>query len=460
MSPPGAPASTWRRLRTLQVVHGWPPERSGGTELYASSLVRELAAYGGASGFCATGDPRAPEVLDLDGVRRVRVLPSDAHTWRETWERKGVEGIFADWLVRREPEIVHFHHLAWLSTGLPALAARAGALVVMTLHDYWACCPRGQLFDSRETVCAGPGAWKCARCLGDQLGLAPWNAPLSVLTSGLPVDLRRWLRALAAMPAKSGENGAPSARAVREVERRWHHVRQALASVDVLLSPSDDLARRMRRLLLPDRPVRVLPLPLLASSSPREPAGEGPVRFIYVGALLASKGVDLLVDAFARLPQGAATLDLVGPAPQLEPDPGFGLRLARRCAGLPGVRTRSALPHPKVAACLAAADVLVVPSRWFENSPMVVREARAMGLRVLAARTGGIPEVEPDCAWFRPGDVEDLLSALQREVRLGRLFSPPRRFPTPEEHAEVLVDCYRAWRTERRGAREGSPSLG
>ena len=66
---------------------------------------------------------------------------------------------------------------------------------------------------------------------------------------------------------------------------------------------------------------------------------------------------------------------------------------------------------------LRESDVLVVPSRWYENSPNVILEAFAAGLPVVVADHGGMAEMVRegiDGLRFNPGDVSSLAGALRR----------------------------------------------
>ena len=71
-------------------------------------------------------------------------------------------------------------------------------------------------------------------------------------------------------------------------------------------------------------------------------------------------------------------------------------------------------PH-KVQAALAGADLLVVPSIWLENRPLVILEALSMGVPCLVSGSGGMAElVQPgrDGWWFDLGDAADLARVL------------------------------------------------
>ncbi len=140
-------------------------------------------------------------------------------------------------------------------------------------------------------------------------------------------------------------------------------------------------------------------------------------RLLSVAAVAAHKGQDLLVEALADLP-GTWSCSLVGP---LDRDPDFVARLRDRIDGS-GLADRVHLRGPQVGEALdrqyRSADLLVHPPR-LEAYGMVVAEALAAGLPVLAASVGGIPEAlgrtpeGPPGLLVPPGDPRALGEALR-----------------------------------------------
>jgi hypothetical protein len=133
---------------------------------------------------------------------------------------------------------------------------------------------------------------------------------------------------------------------------------------------------------------------------------------------MLSKAPHVLLEAFAGLPPGAATLDVHGAHAAYHGDDSYRSRLAP-LLDQQGVRVHGPIPHDRVPVALASLDVLVVPSIWPEVSPLVIDEAFLAGIPVVASRIGGIPERvahEVNGLLCEPGSVPSLRSALRRLI--------------------------------------------
>jgi glycosyltransferase involved in cell wall biosynthesis len=127
------------------------------------------------------------------------------------------------------------------------------------------------------------------------------------------------------------------------------------------------------------------------------PASSAGGRLLCVGAVTPVKGHDVLVDALATIADLSWSCTCVG---NLELDPRFAERVRGRA---PGVRFVGPRTGAELDAAYAAADVLVLPSRA-ETYGMVVTEALARGLPVIAADVGGVGEALGHAAdGTRPG---------------------------------------------------------
>jgi glycosyltransferase involved in cell wall biosynthesis len=354
------------------------------------------------------------------------------------------------------PDVVHVHHLNRLSTGIVFKARARGIPVVLTLHDYWLACPLGQLLDWRLRVCPGPTPGGCAGCAG-------------VLSRPSMPTVFRSIAARAAASHRVARSRASI---------RLEEMKHVASTVDLLISPSESLARRFANLGFPV--ARVLPngideawpevgppLPV-APQTLRDGAEDRPVVFGFIGSVIPSKGPQILVDAFRRLAHPRARLRIHGPALSYHGDFGHVARLERaiREAGLdPATTLRGSFPHRDIASVLSGLDALVVPSIWEENAPLTIQEAFLAGKPVLGSAHGGIAEMVRDGVdglLFQPGDALDLARVMRAFVddprlreRLGR---NPRGSAIWAEHVADLEEAYADARS-RFVARIGRPGV-
>ena len=116
----------------------------------------------------------------------------------------------------------------------------------------------------------------------------------------------------------------------------------------------------------------------------------------------------------------------------------------------PNIRFAGPLDYRQVGAALRQMDCLVVPSVWYENSPLVIQEAYAVGLPVVASRLGALVEKVQDHRTgylFAPGDSADLARVLreivERPERLGALRGNVCPGPDIQQHVQQIVGLYR-----------------
>ncbi len=159
-------------------------------------------------------------------------------------------------------------------------------------------------------------------------------------------------------------------------------------------------------------------------------AGRDPESLLWVGSRLPAKGIETLLRAFAlvRTARPGATLRLIGAAPKLADDAAWR-DLARQLGIADAVAFEPSADRAGVAAAMARASVFVHPSRR-ETFGVVVAEALASGLPVVATRTGAARLLEPDVeAVGALADVDDaagLADAVLRVLRQRGSYDPER----------------------------------
>jgi glycosyltransferase involved in cell wall biosynthesis len=198
---------------------------------------------------------------------------------------------------------------------------------------------------------------------------------------------------------------------LRRQQQAWLE-RRALSRADGAVFVSAFAREQARARGYPTRAGRVIPNGVdTALFSPLAEEPPLPPVFFFAGRLDDQKGVDVLLEAFRRLPSGPR-LRLAGTGPQ-EDD---YRRLASELGIDGAVRFLGPVPRARLPTLMCECHVFVLPSRY-ENLPLGVLEAMACGRPVVAARVGGVAEmVEDGVEGFLvpPEDPHALALALRR----------------------------------------------
>lgn len=197
--------------------------------------------------------------------------------------------------------------------------------------------------------------------------------------------------------------------------------RRALRSFDAVVPVSEPLERELRDAGVPGDRLHLVRNAaaaaaadgLLPRAEAREALGVGGADFVtgFVGRLGHEKGPDVLLDAVAADPEAFGTVAMVG-------DGSDRRALERRTAerGLAG-RVRFTGRVAEASRFFRAFDVFVLSSRR-EGTPVVLLEAMAAEVPVVATRVGGVPDVVgPGEAWLVPPEDPEALAGAVREAR-------------------------------------------
>ncbi|MEV7181835.1 glycosyltransferase family 4 protein [Kitasatospora sp. NPDC093679] len=191
--------------------------------------------------------------------------------------------------------------------------------------------------------------------------------------------------------------------------------RRVARAADLVLGASSDLVARARELGATDArlgPIAAPPLPpaTLDREAARAALFDGkdePARplLLAIGRLVPQKSFGLLLDAAGRLGDLDPLVVIAGDGPD-----GQALRERVAAEGLP---VRMPGHRTDVPDLLAAADAVVVSSRW-EARSLVVQEAMRAGVPVVSTAVGGVPELVGDAAVLVPyGDAAALAGAVR-----------------------------------------------
>jgi glycosyltransferase involved in cell wall biosynthesis len=300
------------------------------------------------------------------------------------------------------------------------------------------------------TLCSVVDHDVCAACLASSPYLVPplqRAASRLALAAGLGQALHRLYRrapqATAAVMRFMRRVWPVRSRGLaRELDARATHLRECVAEMDAIIAPTRFARDRAAEWGVPPEKLRWMTLGAITGPTRPRPAGVRR-RLAYVGTLSAHKGVHVLIEALRALSPADWTLDVFG-NPGIDPE--YGTRLRRVAGGDARIRFRGLVAMDGQERVWPSIDLLVVPSLWWENSPLVVLEALAAGVPVVTSRTGGVPEVVPENAGVlvSPGDIAALRATLEA-VLAGRLLASalePQPLKTTADGARELVALY------------------
>ena len=442
-----------RRLRILHAVHDFLPRHQAGSELYAAALARTQSRHHDVFVLAADYDPSAPHGTlrwrEHEGLPVIELI----NNWRfaslrETYSSPRVNAQLTHVIDAVRPDVVHCHNLLNLSFDLPAIARERGARTVATLHDYTLVCPSGgqRVHTAEAHVCHEIDPDRCARCFPQSPFYAQMvtrgavSSPLGRFVSVAAGIARRrapWL--LAAADHLPGP--AVTANDVRE---RLARARNLLETFDFFVAPSRALGDEYLRLGVPHER-------LVVSDYGFEPAVPTPrqqlpvLRVGFVGTLVWHKGPHVLLEALRRLSAVSGnpryTAHLFG---DVSTFPRYADRLTMMAKGLP-VTFEGRFDRRRASEVYANLDLLVVPSLWPENSPLVIHEAFQHGVAVLGSRIGGIPDLVQDEV---NGLLYDAFSAEALAAALRRLLGDPElltRLVAAAPAVKAIADDAREW---------------
>jgi glycosyltransferase involved in cell wall biosynthesis len=299
--------------------------------------------------------------------------------------------------------VVHIHHYLIFGVDMIRLIRRAlpRARLVMTLHEYLAICTRdGQMITRPgETLCSKASQIRCTGCFP---------------------ELRR-----------------------SQIWRREQWFKRHFGLIDQFTAPSEFARKRYVDWGVAPERITVVPNAQIAAARPV--AEDDKLRrldkqvFAFFGQINAYKGVPLVLDAAARLrslTDRPFEIQVHGVIQQYQP--GFKEELERRFAELqPQVIYRGAYDASRVIELMQATDFVLVPSIWWENSPVVIEEAFHARRPVICADIGGMAEKVEDGVnglHFHARDPDSLARVMWRCIRepslAGMLGAGVRRLPS------------------------------
>jgi glycosyltransferase involved in cell wall biosynthesis len=322
---------------------------------------------------------------------------------KASWSDFGCKFV-AQAIIRFQPDIVHVHNFFPLLT--PAVydaCNEAGVPVVQTLHNYRTICPGALLMRNGKI---------CEKCITG----SPYQAVLH----------------------RCYRNSFPGSWAVARMVAFHRKKKTWQNKVDRFIALTEFARHKFIEAGFPANKIVVKPNFYDCKGGGSESASEKGA--LFVGRLSREKGVATLLEAWKSL---NISLRIAGEGP-LDMSSGH----KNKCITFLGH-----LSGNQVSLEMSKAAFLVMPSEWYEGFPMVLVEAFALGLPVVASRLGGMAEIVEDGVTglhFEPGNPRDLVEKVKwmhdHPEQCRQMGQNTRRVYeekyTPEKNYEMLMEIY------------------
>ena len=405
--------------KVLFICHNHASVRPGGVETYVAELCAGMRAAGDFEPLllARVRNPNADAAITLAADHPGEYFFHNDHAGYDALfgtcsDKSVVTTQFRRFLETHAPDVVHFQHTLFLGYDLIREVRNAlpAAPICYTLHEYVPICHHnGQMvltFDGTPCLTASPD--RCHECFPD---VSPETFFL-----------------------------------------RTRYIQSHFQLVDTFFAPSRFLRDRYVDWGIPESRIQYEEYGRGAAEGARPPrrrAARARNRFGFFGQLTPFKGIDVLLRAMTRvagdpsLRVHGANLELQAKAFQHEV---HELLEATR----PRVTLAGAYSPEEIPQLMAGVDWVVVPSIWWENSPLVIQEAFMQGRPVICSDIGAMAEKVTDGVnglHFRAGDARSLAKVIDRAARSSALWRRLRdgipRVHRMDDHVTALTTVYR-----------------
>lgn len=385
-------------MKVAFFVHCFFPQHFYGTETYTLNLARHYRTAGHEVVVVTAifqGEESVGSMLTRYRYADIPVVCIDKnyipHTRvKETYYQADMRPVLEEVLRDIKPSLVHVTHLVNHTAALLEVTQQLGIRTYATFTDFFGFCLNNKLEGVGGSLCGGPSTSR-TNCVACYLEAASSNAANDAWVRRAS---RPWRARLIAEAANLGRR-LPNLRGgrldglIEDIARRPDTLASLYNSGYVAaVAPTRFLRCAYERngITVPLKNIG-FGVDIDRSPKPQRSPGHTPV-IGFIGQIAPHKGTDLLVEAFRRLPRKSAELRIYGPEDQ---DVTYLRQLKQRADGF-DVRFMGTFGQERIAEVLRDIDLLVIPSRWYENSPLVLLNALATHTPVLVSDVEGMTE--------------------------------------------------------------------
>lgn len=442
-------------------VHKFFPEHKAGTEVLTLKIAKELMSRGHEILVVTASPPdidarhaSGPDFseYEYEGVKVHSIgeaLRLRGYTFRHEYEHPEMGKHFAKLIDNFKPDLVHVMHAQNLSGSVISVSKNKKLPVVLSPTDFWFICPIVQLKRPDNSVCEGPGpgAANCLTCYTPQL-IPPADQISEAISRRVPALKGAFAGTTIGKTAlQTAYSAYKFPAAVKATVDRPAYLRDIANSADAITVPTLLMKRLFTKNGINNDLIHHIQFGIdqekLLGYQEKKPSKV--LRIGYVGTLYDHKGVDILIKAFQRLtPIKEPELKIYGSTEQFAEYSKYLKELAQSDAkSSKRIHFLGAFHNDLFGEVLSGIDVLVVPSIWYENTPLVMQSALTTKTPLIASDLGGMSELinhGKDGFVFKVRDDKDLAEKLQLLVDQPDLLSKFRANIGPQRSISVMVD--------------------
>ncbi|MDB5280363.1 MAG: hypothetical protein JWR61_5318 [Ferruginibacter sp.] len=293
-------------------------------------------------------------------------------------------------LEKERPDILHFQELsAGRGVGIYHVRAAAamGIKILLTCHLSTYSCQTGNLIYKQQEPCDGIiRTFRCTACVYEA----------RAITGIKSVALQTGAKLLYATGIDTSKLNSSLGTALGfpfVVDKKKQILTELAGLSDTIISLTRWYQHILQENGVPANKIQYLPQglkesPVVAEHTP----ASVPVKLVFVGRVSKYKGVHLLIEAMQQLPPDKISLNIFGPVTEDE----YAVQCRSYSKNMKNVYWMGSIPSEAVVTMLGGYDLLCLPSTFSEMSPLVIQEAFAAGIPVLASNVYGNAEQVQD----------------------------------------------------------------
>jgi len=419
-------------MRILEVVHTFLPDYYGGTEVLVSNLSKELAKK------------HKVDVLYTKPVSDSRSYSVKKHPFEgyNGWEihkdirkytqfkdlyiDKEIDKLFAKALKKLRPQVIHFHHLFHLSANLPEVARKHNIPTVLTMHDFWLQCLTTKRVYHDGSTCRTVNYERCVACAKEKVHLAPRG----------PNKMDRFKEFFLKKETE-----------MDKIKKRKKILLQAVDNCDLIIAPTKFLYKEFIKWGIPERKMIYSADGIDDSYFKKiDKTYSTNFRFSFIGTAIPEKGLDVAIEAFNKVNLPNAVFNIYA---DLKHDKEYVKSLKKSSKDNPNIVFKKTFPPEEIGKVFKEIDCFIMPSVWFENAPLVIKNAILSKTPVIASDIPGVRDNIFDGKnglLFKIGDSNELRLKMKQIVddkEYSRIVRNIKKIKTAKDNARELANIYK-----------------